>query len=60
MEWEKIFDDTSDKGLISNIYKELTKLNTNPPQKKTPNIPNKTMGRGSEYTLLQKGHTDGP
>ena len=27
--WEKIFaSDTSDKGLICNIYKELTKLNT--------------------------------
>ena len=28
-EWEKIFaNDTSDKGLESKIYKELTKLNT--------------------------------
>ena len=28
-EWEKIFaNDTSDKGLVSKIYKELTKLNT--------------------------------
>ena len=28
MEWENIFTDTSDKRLISNIYKELIKLNT--------------------------------
>ena len=37
MEWEKIFaNDITDKGLVSKIYKELTKLNTpkNKPKKK--------------------------
>ena len=29
MEWEKTFaNDISDKGLVSKIYKELNKLNT--------------------------------
>ena len=29
MEWEKIFaNDISEKGLVSKIYKELTKVNT--------------------------------
>ena len=30
-EWENIFADTPDKGLISKIYKDLTKLNTKKP-----------------------------
>ena len=55
MEWENIFINTSDKWLISNIYKEFTKLNT----KKT-NYAIKNMGKGREQTLLQGGHTEDP
>ena len=33
-EWENIFANTSDKGLIFKIYNKLTKLNT---KKKQPN-----------------------
>ena len=33
MEWQTVFTDTSNKGLKSKIYKELIKLNTNPPPK---------------------------
>ena len=36
-EWEKIFaNDTTDKGLVSKIYKELLKLNTQKADKYPP------------------------
>ena len=52
--WENIFaNDTSDKGLICRIYKELTQLHS----RKTNN-PIKKMGQGFEQTLLQGRHTE--
>ena len=53
MEWEKIFaNDISDKGLVSKIYKEFIKLNT---QKYS----SEEMGKTHEKTLLQRRHPDG-
>ena len=50
-----ICNDTSDKGLISKIYKELTGLHS----RKTDNTIKK-MGKRLEQTLLQGRHTEGP
>ena len=48
-------NETSDKDLISKIYKEFTRLHF----KKTSNQILK-MGKGLEQTLLQVGHTEVP
>ena len=54
--WENMFvNDTSDKGLISKIYEEFTRLHT----RKTNN-PIKKMSKGPEQTLHRGGHTEGP
>ena len=54
-EWEKIFaSESTDKGIISKIYKHLLHLNT-----KKNKQPHQKMGRRSKQTILQRRHTDG-
>ena len=51
-EWEKIANETTDKGLISKIYKQLIQLNI----RKTTQS---KSGERPKQTFLQRRHTDG-
>jgi hypothetical protein len=55
-EWEKIFAGyTSDKGLITRIYRELKKLNSpkiNEPIKKWPNEVNRSFSKEKTHEKL--------
>ena len=53
-EWEEIFaNETTDKGLISKIYKQLMQLNI-----KKNKQPNPKIGRRPKQTFLQRRYTD--
>ena len=54
-EWEKITaNETTDKGLISKIYKQLVVQQC--PKSKQPN---QNVGKRPKQTFLQRRHTDG-
>ena len=57
-EWEKIrANETTDKGLISKIYKHLIQHNTrNQTNKKQPN---QKVGKTPKQPFLQRRHTEG-
>ena len=55
-EWKKIIaNETTDKGLISKIYKQL--IHTTQYQKNKQ--PNQKVGKRPQQTFLQGRHTDG-
>ena len=54
-EWEKIIaNETTDKGLIHKIYKQLIQLNTRKIKQ-----PNQKVAKRPKQTFLQRRHTDG-
>ena len=64
-EWEKIIGNkTSDKGLISKVYKQFIQFNIRGKKKKKKKPqqqqqPNQKIGRRPEQKLLQRRQRDG-
>ena len=57
-EYEKIIvNETTDKELISKLYKQLIQINTREKKKKQPKI--KKWGKDLKKTFLQRKHTGG-
>ena len=57
--WEKIIaNETTDKRLISKIYKQLIQLNQSVNARKTNNLIKK-WGKKPKQTFLQRSHTGG-
>ena len=54
MDWEKTFANDATEGLSSEIYKQLIQFNNN-----NNNKTNRTTGRRSKQTFLQRRHRDG-
>ena len=54
LEWEKIANETTDKGLVFKIYKQLIQLNA-----RKANNPNQKVGKRSKQIFLHRRHTDG-
>ena len=55
MDWEKIFTNVNDKGIISKIYEQPRQFNN----KKTKQ-PNQKMDGRHKQTFLRRRHTGGP
>ena len=59
-EWEKIIaNETTGKGFIFKIYKQLKYHNTRKTHNSTEKIKNKKVGRKPRQTYLQRRCTDG-